>query len=102
MSVVQQSPRRRPPSYRLHKGTGQAVVTLNGQDFYLGIHGTPASREAYDRKIAEWLASGRQIIAKANAGGSLQVADVVAAFWIYAERYYVDRNGNPTNELGPV
>ena len=48
------------PSYRLHKATGQAVVTLDGRDFYLGKHGTAESREAYDRMIAEWLASGRR------------------------------------------
>jgi hypothetical protein len=35
---------RRPPSYRLHKPSGQAVVTLNGKGFYLGAHDTPASR----------------------------------------------------------
>ena len=49
----------RTPSYRLHKPTGQAVVTLDGRDFYLGKHGTPASRAEYDRLIAEWLANGR-------------------------------------------
>ena len=25
------------PSYRLHKPSGQAVVTLNGRDHYLGL-----------------------------------------------------------------
>ncbi len=50
----------RPPSYRLHRRTGQAVVTLVGRDIYLGKHGTPESREAYQRKIKEWsAASGR-------------------------------------------
>jgi hypothetical protein len=28
------------PSYRLHKGSGQAVVTLSGKDIYLGVHGS--------------------------------------------------------------
>ncbi len=28
------------PKYRKHRATGQAVVTLNGRDFYLGPHGT--------------------------------------------------------------
>ena len=46
---------RKIPAYRLHKPTGQAVVTLNGRDFYLGRHGSPASRDEYDRLIAEWL-----------------------------------------------
>jgi integrase len=35
-------------------------VTLNGQDIYLGHHGSPESQAEYDRAIAEWLASGRQ------------------------------------------
>ena len=28
------------PSYRLHKATGQARVTINGRTYYLGKHGT--------------------------------------------------------------
>jgi hypothetical protein len=48
--------RPRTPSLRLHKPTGQAVVRLDGRDFYLGKFGTPASEERYHRKIAEWLA----------------------------------------------
>ena len=43
------------PKYRKHKATGQAVVTLNGHDFYLGPHNTAASRLEYDQQIAEWL-----------------------------------------------
>jgi hypothetical protein len=29
----------RVPSYRLHKPTGLAVVTIHGKDHYLGKHG---------------------------------------------------------------
>ena len=36
--------RKHLPSYRLHKPTGQAVVTLNGKDNYLGRHGTKIAR----------------------------------------------------------
>lgn len=50
---------RRIPSYRLHRPSGQAVVTLNGRDCYLGRHGTPESRLEYDRLVCEWLAVGR-------------------------------------------
>jgi hypothetical protein len=35
---------REVPAYRLHRRSGQAVVTLDGRDFYLGIHGSPESR----------------------------------------------------------
>src|SRR6516162_9496484 len=57
-------PRTRPdfhPRYRKHKATGQAVVTLNGKDHYLGRYGTAASKAESDRLIGEWLASGRQL-----------------------------------------
>ena len=99
MSAASPRRRRRPPSYRHHKGTGQAVVTLNGKDFYLGVYGTPQSRQKYDRVIAEWFANGRQIMPKGGSNGSLMVNDVVAAFWLHAESYYVGPDGQPTGEL---
>ena len=50
----------RTPSYRCHKPSGQAVVTLAGKDHYLGRHGSPESRQAYERLVAEWLANRRR------------------------------------------
>ena len=47
------------PRYRRHRGSNQAVVTLNSRDYYLGPYGTKASRVEYDRLIGEWLAGGR-------------------------------------------
>jgi integrase len=47
------------PKYRKHRQSGQAAVTINGRDYLLGPHGTSASKAEYDRRIAEWLASGR-------------------------------------------
>ena len=51
----------RTPSYCCHKASGQAVVTLNGRDFYLGQYGTEASRAEYDRLVSEWLTHGRRL-----------------------------------------
>ena len=42
----------RTPSYRHHKPSGQAVVTLDGRDIYLGRYGTPQSRAELDRLLA--------------------------------------------------
>jgi hypothetical protein len=50
------------PSYRLHKQSGQAIVALNGRDHCLGPFGSLASREKYNRLIAEWLASGKWLL----------------------------------------
>jgi hypothetical protein len=41
------------PAYRKYKSSGQAVVTFNGRDHYLGPHGTVASRKEYDRLVGE-------------------------------------------------
>lgn len=92
----------RTPSYRLHKPSGQAVVTLCGQDFYLGPYGTPASRAEYDRLIAEWLANGRRLPAPEDGrGADLTVAELAADYLRWAEGYYL-KDGNPTSEIGII
>lgn len=83
------------PSYRLHKTTGQAVVTLGGKDFYLGLHGSRASKREYDRLISEWLANDRTL---KNDGDVITVTELMAAYLRYAKRYYV-RDGQPTGEF---
>ena len=99
-------PRRTPriPSYRLHKPTGQAVVTLNGKDHYLGAHGTRASRRKYDRLIKEWLANGRAVQPPTTSlpGRTGATIDQLAvAFWDFAQSYYV-KDGQPTRELQAI
>ena len=54
-------PKRNIPNYRLHKATGQAFVELGGRRFYLGKHGSKASKEGYEQRIAEYLANGRKM-----------------------------------------
>ena len=41
------------PSYRLHKATGQARVTINGKTYYLGKHGTEESQQKYKQALAD-------------------------------------------------
>ncbi|MGD0899975.1 MAG: hypothetical protein ABR915_19245 [Thermoguttaceae bacterium] len=49
------------PKYRRHKASGQAIVSIQGHDFYLGPWNSKASKVEYDRIISEWLAAGRQL-----------------------------------------
>jgi hypothetical protein len=84
------------PSYRRHRPSGQAVVTIGGRDHYLGPHGTKASRDEYDRVIAEFLANGRR---PPTAAADLTVAELVARFWTHAQVYYRLPDGTPTSEL---
>jgi len=51
---------KRIPSYRHHKASGQAVVTLSGPDHYLGPWQSKISKTEYDRLIGEWLGTARR------------------------------------------
>ncbi len=98
-----------PPSYRLHKPTGLAVVRLSGRDFYLGKHGTPESRADYDRYVGEWLANQRQLptppAASGGSGGGsfgITIAELIAAYWTHAQTYYKKPDGTFSSELSPL
>jgi integrase len=93
---------QRLPAYCLHKHSGQAIVTLNGFDHYLGTHGSEESRRQYDRLIAEWLAAGRSFAPPASISPSVgrSIDEIILAFWQHAETYYVSGiSGRPTTEL---
>jgi integrase len=85
------------PSYRLHKQSGQAIVTIDGRDRLLGQYGSDASRAAYDRLIAQWLANGRRL--PAAAPPELLVVDLVSRYWEHALRFYGRPDGAASSEL---
>lgn len=89
----------RTPSYRLHKPTNQAVVTINARDFYLGVYGSPDSRTEYDRLVAEWLTNGRRL-SQSDPGG-LSINELLVAYLDFADGYY-RKGGNPTRELDNI
>ena len=100
--------RLRTPKLRLHKPSQQGVVTLNGHDCYLGRwprdqeDPPPEVQAEYDRRIAEWLANGRQLSGTSAgqvADGGRSVSELIAGFWLHAERHYVHPDGKPTSEL---
>lgn len=88
--------RKRDPSYRHHKASGQAFVEFDGRRIYLGRHGTKRSREEYHRLIAEWLANDQQLPVPPE---ELKVSELLVRFWRHAEGYYQRTDGTPTGEL---
>lgn len=88
------------PRYRKHKPSGQAVVTLNGKDHYLGPHNSKTSIAEYDRLIAEWLAAGRRL-PQDDPEQPFTVTELLAAYLEHCERHYV-KNGEPTSELSCI
>ena len=94
--------KKRDPKYRLHKASGQALVQLAGQRFYLGKYGTPESLEAYHRAVLNFHATGAlPEVAKATieASGGVRVEEVLSRYLTHAEKYYRDPTGKQTPEL---
>jgi integrase len=97
------------PTYRLHKQSGQAVVTLpdglgGRRDVLLGKHDTDESRAEYRRVVLEWEANGRRLPARGaepSAPADLTVNELILAYWRWAEAYYV-KGGKPTSEQATV
>lgn len=110
---------KRNPSYRLHRATGQAVVTLSGKDHYLGPHGSPESKAEYDRLLAVWLNNGRRLAPTAAtapvtattarpippappaAVDDLSIVELIVAYKRHVDGYYV-KNGRPTSEPNTI
>ena len=90
--------RHRIPSLRHHKPSGQAVVTLDGRDHYLGKWGSDASQASYDSLISCWMANGRRL-PQDDPRPTLTIRSLAAAYLKHAEAYYRKPDGRPTNEV---
>jgi len=86
------------PSYRLHKQSGHAVVTLNGRDHLLGKHGSAASKKKYRQLTSEWLSN--KDLPPRDTGADLTISELVLAFWKHAKKYYRKPDGSRTSEVG--
>jgi integrase len=96
-------PRSRIPSYRHHKASGQAIVTIrtaNGdrRDVYLGVYNSNESRAEYARLVAE-LATGASAEAVVNQPATPTVDEMLLAWWMWAENHYRREDGSQTNQL---
>jgi hypothetical protein len=92
-------PRSTVPSYRLHKATGQAVVTVAGRDYYLGQHGTEESRRRYGELITRH-AAGQPLQAAEmpQDDGGPTVDELCWVFRAFCKSHFV-KHGKPTSEV---
>jgi integrase len=89
------------PSYRLHKQSGQAIVTLpdglgGRRDGTLGQYNTPESRAEYCRVLAEWEANCRRVPDRAPVN-DLTMNELMRDYLAFVDGYYV-KAGQPTSE----
>jgi integrase len=91
--------RKRVPRYRLHKPSGQAVVTIDGKDIYLGKHGSTASRDEYKERIETWKKTlKRPTVAVVSPRHKSTITEIVVAYVVFADGYY-RKDKEPTNEV---
>ena len=97
-----------PPTYKLHKSSGQARVTLNGRHYYLGQYGSPESREKYARLIAEYYsaAGNRSDLTQRQSLSipkipTISVNEVILKYVLFARTYY-RKDGEPSREIANI
>ncbi len=98
---------RQVPKYCLHKGSGQATVTIDKRRIYLGKHGSVESHQRYGEVIAGIPARaepvppkrGRPRRTEPTPAAGLLVGQVIARFTKHANTYYRNpTTGKPTGE----
>lgn len=101
-----------PPAYRLHRASGQGIVTIDHHDHYLGAYGTPGSMQRYHALIAQWGAASPSTAPAATVTApivpatappvvpdGITVAELVDRFLIHADTYYRQPGGGLTTEI---
>jgi integrase len=118
----------RPPLYRRHKSTNQAVVSLFGDKIYLGPYGSPRSHERYQELLKKWekqrhqeakaeggdglppltsAAKTKPVItpaklrAKRTLGQPITVNELIYVYRLHTHSYY-QKNGEVTREAGVI
>ncbi|QDT68725.1 hypothetical protein MalM25_16500 [Planctomycetes bacterium MalM25] len=119
--------RHQPPKYRLHKGSGQAIASLNGRRVYLGKHGSDESQRRYRELLQEWerqrcsdtdaeplppasdlaeaslaeVVTPKALRAKLREGVPVTLDELIFVYRRHATAYYV-KNGQVTREAEMV
>lgn len=92
-------------SYRLHKRTGQAIVTLriavgHFKHFYLGPYGSQDSKDKYSALIIEHRKQYPVVSLPApDSDEDITVDDLIAAYLIRCEGYYRHADCRQTSEF---
>ena len=84
LRILQGSPMKKLPSYRLHKASGQAICRILGRTYYLGAYGSEESKREFQVLVAESLTNPHFGIEKKR----ISVAEGVVSYLKYAESYY--------------
>lgn len=97
-------PKNTTPVYKLHSSTGLARCWVAGKWVTLGKYGSPESRAAFARVVAELAAVPSLAPAIAGPGNASRVTvdELILAFLAHAERHYRGPDGEPTDEVREI
>jgi len=84
------------PSYRLHRPSGQGVVTLNGRDFYLGPYRDGGSRDRYEELLGHWFTNGRRMSDEVPQAHVLTTGDLILRYYRHCEERFGHRRTKGT------
>ena len=97
----------RPPKYTLHKGSGQAIVKINGKVHYLGPWQSAESKVRYQEAVSSWAAqqvraaNAPTLVADLPHTADTTVVELIVAYLEHAKPWYT-KNGEPTGSLAAV
>ncbi len=88
-------------AYKFHKPTNTARCWVGGKWVSLGRYGSPESRQAHARIVAEHAGQAAPPCASVApaSGAGLNVVEVLIAFFRHATQHYRGADGKPTGEL---
>ncbi len=116
----------RPPQYRRHKSTNQAVVSFLGSKIYLGPYGSQQSHERYQELLKQWETARHEqrnaacgnsdeepssdlaesvtvesLQAKRRAQAPITLSELILVYRRHTHLYY-QKNGEVTREAGAI
>ena len=92
---------KRSPTLCRHKRTGHAYANFDGHQLWFGRYDDPETYERFGRTLAEWRANGCRLPVE-KSDQALTLADVVARYLEFAERFYCRADGTPTREIDNI
>ncbi len=100
---------KRIPAYRLHKRSGQAIVTLTDantghrRDVYLGEYGSTASRKQYADVLARWEEAGRILDGSGKVEEETRITrsvrGVAVSYWLHVKQRYAGRSSSHRGDI---
>ena len=92
---------KRGPTLCRHKRTGHAYAKFDGRQLWFGRYDDPRTHERFAHTLAAWRANGCRLPPQED-DHELTIAEIVARYLGFAERFYCHADGTPTRELDNI